>query len=71
MRVTLKLYRTDRITFDEKRRLSTLLCASLLTLRFEMSSLKEMQSIDRELVSEFVESPINLAFLHMSHTVEG
>ena len=51
MRVTLKLYRTDRITFDEKRRLSTLLWASLLPLRFEMSSLKKMQSIERELES--------------------
>ena len=66
MRVTLKLCRTDRVTFDEKRRLSTLLWTSLLPLRFEMSSMKKMQSIDRELFSGFVESPINPTFLHMS-----
>ena len=49
-----------------RRDASVRLYASLLPLRFEMSSLKEMQSIDREPFSELVESPINPAFLHMS-----
>ena len=31
-----------------------------------MSSLQELQRIDRELSSELMESPINPAFLHMS-----
>ena len=31
-----------------------------------MSSLQELQRIDRELSSELIESPINPAFLHMS-----
>lgn len=32
---------------------------------FKMSSVQEMQRVDRELFSELIESPINPAFLHM------
>ena len=35
-------------------------------MKFEMSSLQEMQQVDRELLSELIESPINPAFMHMS-----
>ena len=64
MRQTLTLHNFNRITFDDRD-------ASLLPLRFEMSSLKEMQTIDRELSSELVESPINPAFFHMSTPSRG
>ena len=36
-----------------------------------MSSLSELQRIDRELSSELAESPINPAFLHMSTPLNG
>ena len=39
-------------------------CLSFL-LRFEKSSLRETQSIDRELFLELIEYPLNLAFLHV------
>ena len=64
MRQTLILHNFNRITFDDRD-------PSLLPLRFEMSSLKEMQTIDRELSSELVESPINPAFLRMSTPSRG
>ena len=59
MRQTPIVHDFGRIIFDNRD-------AFLLPLRFEMSSLKEMQAIDRELSSELVESPINPAFFHMS-----
>ena len=36
-----------------------------------MSSLQELQRIDRELSSELIESPINPAFLHMSTSLKS
>ena len=36
-----------------------------------MSSLSELQRIDRELSSELIESPINPAFLHMSSPLKS
>ena len=36
-----------------------------------MASLQELQRIDRELLSELTESPINPAFLHMSTPLIG
>ena len=63
MRQTLILHNFNRITFDDRD-------ASLLLL-FKMSSSKEMQTIDRELSSELIESPINPAFLHMSTPSRG
>ena len=36
-----------------------------------MASLQELQRIDRELFSEFTESPINPAFLHKSTPLIG
>ena len=36
-----------------------------------MASLQELQRIDRELLSELTESPINAAFLHMSTPLIG
>ena len=64
MRQTPIVHDFSRITFDNRD-------AFLLPLRFEMSSLKEMQAIDRELSSELVESPINPAFFHMSTPSRG
>ena len=38
---------------------------------FNMSSVQEMQRVDRELFLELIESPINPAFLHMSTPLKG
>ena len=64
MRQTVIHHNFNQITFDDRD-------ASLLPLHFEMSSLKEIQAIDRELSSELVESLINPAFFHMSTPSRG
>ena len=42
------------------------LCASCNKRIFSMSSVQEMQRVDRELFLELIESPVNPTFLHMS-----
>jgi len=46
--------------------LKVTLCASCNKRIFSMSSVQEMQRVDRELFLELIESPVNPAFLHMS-----
>jgi len=36
-----------------------------------MSSVQEMQRVDRELFLELIESPVNPGFLHMSTPLKG
>jgi len=51
--------------------LKVTLCASCNKRIFSISSVQEMQRVDRELFLELIESPVNPSFLHMSTPLKG